>query len=164
VNQDHHARFAARRLAFQAMHDSGFFALPNPWDNGGVRCLERLGFRALASTNAGYAWSLGVNDREVGLERMLDHLRHLCEATDLPINADFESGYADEPDELAANVARAAATGVAGLSIEDLAGDHLTSSSSVAPRGSSSGATTSTTRWRAWWPTPKPAPTASPLP
>ncbi len=134
MNQDHQARFAARRLAFRAMHESGFFALPNPWDIGGVRRLERLGFRALASTSAGYAWSLGVNDREVGLEQMLDHLRHLCEATDLPINADFENGYADEPEELAANVARAAATGIAGLSIEDLAGDHLYDTAFAAQR------------------------------
>ena len=134
MNQDLHARFAARRLASRAKHVSGFFALPNPWDIGGVRRLERLGFRALASTSAGYAWSFGVDDTEVGLEQTLEHLRHLCEATELPINADFENDYADEPEQLAANVVRAAATGVAGLSVDDLTDDHLYDTAFAAQR------------------------------
>ena len=119
------AGLAARRLNFKVMHESGFFALPNPWDVGSVRRLESLGFLALASTSAGYAWSLGVDDRELSLEQVIQHLGQLCEATNLPVNADFENGYADLPEEVADNVLRAAATGVAGLSIEDLANDGV---------------------------------------
>lgn len=111
---------AARRADFRAMHEDGFFVLPNPWDQGGVRRLERLGFRALASTSAGYAWSLGVDDRELTLDQVLAHLSELCGATNLPVNADFEHGYAEAPEQVAANVRRASATGLAGLSIEDM--------------------------------------------
>ncbi len=114
------ASVADRRRDFRAMHESGFFVLPNPWDLGSVRRLESLGFRALASTSAGYAWSLGVEDRDLGLEQVLAHLRWLCAVSHLPINADFENGYADDPEAVASNVDLAAEAGVAGLSIEDL--------------------------------------------
>lgn len=112
---------AARRENFRALHENGFFILPNPWDIGGVRRLERLGFRAVASTSAGYAWSLGVDDRQLTVDQVVEHLVELCGSTVLPVNADFENGFADEPAALARNVRRAALTGVAGLSIEDLA-------------------------------------------
>lgn len=115
----------AKRIAFRKLHESGHFILPNPWDVGGIRRLEKLGFAALASTSAGYAWSLGREDQELTLEETLAHLRLLCAATDLPINADFENGYAHRPEDVAANVALALETGVAGLSIEDLNGDSL---------------------------------------
>lgn len=116
---------ATKRAAFRALHEQGCFVVPNPWDIGSVRRLERLGFKALASTSAGYAWSLGVEDGEVTLEEALDHLRTLCAATDLPINADFEAGFADQPEDVATNVALAVETGVAGLSIEDRTGGEL---------------------------------------
>lgn len=116
---------AAKRATFRKLHESGHFILPNPWDVGGIRRLEKLGFAALASTSAGYAWSLGREDQELTLEETLAHLRLLCAATDLPINADFENGYAHRPEDVAANVALALETGVAGLSIEDLNGDSL---------------------------------------
>src|SRR5688572_12927278 len=107
------------------MHRAGFFVLPNPWDIGGVRRLEALGFRAIASTSAGLAWSLGKEDLTLSLEQVLDHLRLLCAATELPVNADFEGGFAVKPDAVAANVRLAVETGVAGLSIEDLDGEQL---------------------------------------
>jgi 2-methylisocitrate lyase-like PEP mutase family enzyme len=116
---------ASKRAAFRALHAAGCFVLPNPWDIGGVRRLEKLGFAALASTSAGYAWSLGRADNELSRDDVLAHLRTLCAATDLPVNADFEDGFADDPDEVGANVTLAVATGVAGLSIEDRAGKDL---------------------------------------
>lgn len=116
---------AEKRAAFRALHASGCFVLPNPWDIGGVRRLEKLGFQALASTSAGIAWSLGRVDNELSRDTVLDHLRTLCAATDLPINADFEDGFASTPDGVAANVKLAVATGVAGLSIEDRDGKGL---------------------------------------
>jgi 2-methylisocitrate lyase-like PEP mutase family enzyme len=116
---------AAKRAAFRKLHESGHFIIPNPWDIGGVRRLEKLGFKALASTSAGAAWALGKEDGELTLDEALNHLRLLCAATDLPINADFEAGFADDPDGVAANVTRAVDTGVAGLSIEDLTGTDL---------------------------------------
>jgi 2-methylisocitrate lyase-like PEP mutase family enzyme len=115
----------AKRAAFRALHDQGCFVIPNPWDIGGVRRLERLGFQALASTSAGYAWSRGRDDRQLTRDEVLGHLRELCSATDLPFNADFEAGFADEPEEVAANVLLAIETGVAGLSIEDRTGEEL---------------------------------------
>ena len=115
----------SRRRAFREMHHSGFFVLPNPWDIGGVRRLEALGFRAIATTSAGLAWSLGQEDLTLSVEQVLGHLRELCAATDLPVNADFEGGFAVQPDGVAANVRLAVETGVAGLSIEDLRGDRL---------------------------------------
>jgi 2-methylisocitrate lyase-like PEP mutase family enzyme len=115
----------AKRAAFRALHERGCFVLPNPWDIGSVRRLEKLGFRAVASTSAGMAWTLGLEDGEVLLDDALRHLRLLCGSTDLPVNADFEAGFADDPKEVAANVRLACDTGVAGLSIEDRTGRDL---------------------------------------
>lgn len=117
--------FAARRAAFRALHDDGCFILPNPWDAGSAVRLKKLGFKALASTSAGAAWALGHDDGGLSRDQVLDHLRMLCVATDLPVNADFEAGFADEPEGVAANVALAVGTGVAGLSIEDRVGRDL---------------------------------------
>jgi 2-methylisocitrate lyase-like PEP mutase family enzyme len=116
---------AARRAAFRSLHKEGCFVLPNPWDVGSARRLERLGFKALASTSSGYAWSLGREDGELSRDEVLGHLRVLCAATELPVNADFEAGFADDPEGVAANVALAVGTGVAGLSIEDRTGREL---------------------------------------
>jgi 2-methylisocitrate lyase-like PEP mutase family enzyme len=115
----------ARRAAFRALHEEGCFLLPNPWDIGGVRRLEALGFQALASTSAGYAWSRGRADGGLTRDEVLSHLRDLCGATELPVNADFEAGFADRPEAVAANVLLAVETGVAGLSIEDRTGRDL---------------------------------------
>lgn len=115
----------ARCTVFRALHDSGCFVLPNPWDVGSAQRLQRHGFKALASTSAGMAWSLGRQDYAVALNDALAHLTMLCAATDLPMNADFENGFAHAPEDVAANVARGAVTGVAGLSIEDRNGSAL---------------------------------------
>lgn len=115
----------ARGAAFRELHRAGCFVLPNPWDLGSLRRLERLGFKAVASTSAGYAWSMGRQDGEMSRDEVLGHLRMLCGATDLPVNADFENGFADAPEDVAANVALAVATGVAGLSVEDRTGKEL---------------------------------------
>lgn len=115
----------AKRAVFRKLHESGHFILPNPWDVGSALRLEKLGFKALASTSAGFAWSIGREDGEATLEEVLTHLRALCNATNLPINADFEGGYADRPEDVAVNVTRAVDTGVAGLSIEDRTGQAL---------------------------------------
>ena len=115
----------SKRARFRELHREGCFVLPNPWDLGSVRRLEKLGFVALASTSAGLAWSLGQADNDLSLDVVLDHLRVLCASTDLPVNADFEDGFASSPDEVAANVTLAVATGVAGLSIEDRSGHSL---------------------------------------
>jgi 2-methylisocitrate lyase-like PEP mutase family enzyme len=117
--------WAERRARFRALHREGCFVLPNPWDAGSARRLEKLGFKALASTSAGAAWALGREDGQLGLEDALEHLAMLCRATTLPVNADFENGFADRPDDVAANVARALETGIAGLSIEDWSGSAL---------------------------------------
>jgi 2-methylisocitrate lyase-like PEP mutase family enzyme len=117
------ATTAEKRTIFRKMHESGCFVLPNPWDVGSARALQHLGFKAIASTSAGFAWSIGKADNRVTLEEVLQHLTMLCSAVDLPVNADFEGGFAHKPDKVAANVARAAKTGVAGLSIEDSTGD-----------------------------------------
>ena len=109
--------------AFRTLHDAGCFVMPNPWDIGTARALEQMGFKALATTSAGYAWSLARADNRVLLDEALDHLRVIAGAVALPVNADFEGGFADDPDDVAANVARAATTGIAGLSIEDSTGD-----------------------------------------
>lgn len=114
---------ADKRAAFRTMHEAGCFVLPNPWDIGSARALEHLGFKALASTSAGFAWSIGKPDNRVTLDDVCQHLTALCGAVDLPVNADFEGGFAHEPDKVAANVARGVRTGVAGLSIEDSTGD-----------------------------------------
>ena len=115
----------AKRAAFRALHQEGCFVLPNPWDIGGIRRLEKRGFKALASTSSGAAWAIGKDDGELCLNETLAHLRMLCAATDLPINADFEAGFADAPEDVAANVARTFDTGLAGLSIEDRTGRAL---------------------------------------
>ena len=114
-----------KRATFLSLHERGCFVLPNPWDLGGIRRLEKLGFKALASTSAGAAWALGRTDGELALDELLEHLRLLCAATDLPLNADFEAGFADEPEDVATNVALALGTGIAGLSVEDRTGRTL---------------------------------------
>lgn len=109
--------------AFRRLHASGCFVMPNPWDAGSARALEQLGFQALATTSAGFAWTLGRADNQVTLEEALEHLRVVVGAVGVPVNADFEGGFAVEPAQVATNVARAVATGIAGLSIEDSSGD-----------------------------------------
>ena len=107
---------------FRAIHESGCFVLPNPWDIGTTIYLERLGFEALATTSAGFAFSRGKSDGAIPRDEMLAHIREIVKATALPVNADFLAGYADEPEDVAANVRLCLATGVAGLSIEDSTG------------------------------------------
>lgn len=114
---------AEKRAAFRRLHESGCFVIPNPWDAGGARYLQSLGFKALASTSAGAAWSLGLPDNRLSVEQALTHIGALAQATDLPLNADFENGFADSAAGVGRNVARCLATGVAGLSIEDASGD-----------------------------------------
>jgi methylisocitrate lyase len=114
---------AERVAAFRALHRAGCFVLPNPWDVGSARALVSLGFRALATTSSGFAWSQGLRDNHISLEQALAHFRALAAAVPVPLNADFEGGFATAPEGVAANVARAAATGVSGLSIEDSTGD-----------------------------------------
>ena len=104
---------------FRELHASGCFVLPNPWDIGSARVLVHLGFKALATTSSGFAWTLGRRDNHVTLDQTLAHFREMASAVDVPINADFEGGFAIDPQEVAANVAKAADTGIAGLSIED---------------------------------------------
>jgi 2-methylisocitrate lyase-like PEP mutase family enzyme len=108
-----------KRAAFRALHEQGCFVLPNPWDVGSARMLQHLGFAALASTSSGYAWTRGRPDYAVTCADVLQHLTSLCDAVDLPVNADFESGFASDPEGVAANVGLAVQTGVAGLSLED---------------------------------------------
>lgn len=112
-----------RVTEFHRLHESGCFVMPNPWDVGSARMLETLGFPALATTSAGMAWTLGHRDDDVRLEEALGHLRLVAAAVGVPVNADFQSGYAVAPEDVAANVARATGTGIAGLSIEDASGD-----------------------------------------
>lgn len=112
-----------RCRAFRRLHESGCFVIPNPWDIGSARLLAGLGFQALATTSSGFAWTLGKADNHASLDETLGHLRALSGAVEVPINADFESGFARDPEGVAGNVGRAAATGVAGLSIEDSTGD-----------------------------------------
>jgi 2-methylisocitrate lyase-like PEP mutase family enzyme len=108
-----------RRACFRALHEQGCFVLPNPWDVGSARLLQHLGFSALASTSAGFAWTAGRPDYAVGLSDVLGHLSAICAAVDIPVNADFESGFASEPERLLENIRLAVGTGVAGLSVED---------------------------------------------
>ena len=112
-----------RIAEFQQLHSAGCFVMPNPWDVGSARALEQLGFKALATTSAGLAWTLGRTDTQVGRDQVLDHLRLIAGAVGVPVNADFEGGYAVEPADVAANVTMAVDTGIAGLSIEDSSGD-----------------------------------------
>jgi len=114
---------ADKRATFRTMHETGCFVLPNPFDVGSAKALAHLGFKAIASTSAGFAWTLGKADNRVTLDEVCDHLAALSAAVDIPLNADFEGGFADQPDGVGANVARAVTTGVAGLSIEDSTGD-----------------------------------------
>jgi 2-methylisocitrate lyase-like PEP mutase family enzyme len=112
-----------KRRAFRALHAAGCFVLPNPWDLGTARWLQRLGFQALATTSAGLAFSRGLPDAALGRDEVLAHLRELAAGTDVPINADYQAGYGATPDEVAASVRLAVDTGIAGLSIEDASGD-----------------------------------------
>jgi len=111
--------------AFRKLHESGCFVLPNPWDKGSAKCLQHLGFRAIATTSAGFAFTQGLPDTVTAISRdhMLSHIREIVTATALPVNADYQNGYADQPEEVASNVELCAATGVAGLSIEDATGN-----------------------------------------
>ena len=112
-----------RRRKFRRLHEAGCFVLPNPWDLGSARLLARLGFPALATTSSGFAWSLGRPDNHVTLDEALAHLRAIAAGVELPVNADFEGGFAVEPAAVGANVLLATETGVAGISIEDSTGD-----------------------------------------
>jgi 2-methylisocitrate lyase-like PEP mutase family enzyme len=122
------AALAARRKAFRSLHERGCFVIPNPWDVGSARYLEHLGFRALATTSAGFAFSQGLpdsgDDSVVTRERSLDYITSITTAVDLPVSADFMSGYGLEPEDVADSVRRCVATGVAGLSIEDSTSDR----------------------------------------
>jgi len=115
--------FTARRATFRKLHESGCFVIPNPWDIGTARYLLGLGFKALATTSAGLAFSRGLPDAAVSCDTMVSHIAEIVASTDLPVNADFESGYAQDPEGVAANVIRCVERGVAGLSIEDATGD-----------------------------------------
>jgi 2-methylisocitrate lyase-like PEP mutase family enzyme len=112
-----------RVAVFHRLHASGCFLMPNPWDAGSARALEQLGFAALATTSAGFAWTLGRADNQISLDQALEHLRSIAAAVSVPVNADFEGGFAVDPEGVAVNVKLAAATGIAGLSIEDSTGD-----------------------------------------
>src|SRR5690242_18129501 len=112
-----------KRAAFRALHRQGCFVLPNPWDAGSARMLQGLGFKALATTSSGHAWSLGVPDGAASRDAVLAYLHTIVDATDLPVNADFEDGFAADPEGVAESVRMAIDTGVAGLSIEDSTGD-----------------------------------------
>jgi len=112
-----------KRREFRRLHDGGCFVLPNPWDIGSARYLQGLGFKAIASTSAGFAFTQGLPDGAVSREMMLAHLSELSAAADIPLNADFEGGFADDPDGVAESVQLCCGTGVAGLSIEDSTGD-----------------------------------------
>ena len=109
--------------AFHRLHADGCFVMPNPWDAGSAIALEQTGFPALATTSAGFAWTQGRPDNGVRRDEMLEHLRQIAGAVSVPVNADFEDGFASEPDGVAVNVKLAAATGISGLSIEDSTGD-----------------------------------------
>jgi 2-methylisocitrate lyase-like PEP mutase family enzyme len=117
------ATTAEKRAAFRALHQSGCFIIPNPFDVGSAGALQHLGFKALASTSAGFAWTIAKADNRVSVDEVCDHLTALCAAVDLPVNADFEGGFAHEADKVGINVTRGVKTGVAGLSIEDSTGD-----------------------------------------
>jgi len=116
--------FAARRATFRRLHQSGCFVIPNPWDIGSARYLRSLGFKALATTSGGFAFSRGLADGAVSRDMMLTHIAEIVASVDLPVNADFEHGYADDPEAVAHNVGLCVKTGVAGLSIEDSTGNR----------------------------------------
>jgi 2-methylisocitrate lyase-like PEP mutase family enzyme len=115
---------ADKRRTFHRLHESGCFLIPNPWDVGTARYLQAQGFKALATTSSGFAWSHGHRDGAMSRDRVLDHLTEMVEATDLPVNADFESGFAPDAAGVAESVRLATQTGVAGLSIEDSTGQE----------------------------------------
>jgi hypothetical protein len=125
VDDTWRAALAARRRAFRALHERGCFVIPNPWDVGSARYLQHLGFKALATTSAGFAFSQGLPDFDlvVSRDRSLAHIGEIATAVDVPVNADFSSGYGREPSDVADSVMRCVATGVAGLSIEDATGE-----------------------------------------
>jgi 2-methylisocitrate lyase-like PEP mutase family enzyme len=112
-----------KRRAFRALHQGGCFVIPNPWNVGSARYLQGLGFKALATTSAGFAHAQGYSDGDVTRDMMLAHFHEIAQVADVPVNADFEGGYADDPDEVAENVKLCVATGVAGISIEDYTED-----------------------------------------
>src|SRR5713101_2085689 len=114
------------RAAFRKLHERGCFVIPNPWDIGSARYLRHLGFQALATTSSGLSFSRGLPDADWAVPRdtVLGHIAEIVAAVELPVNADFESGYAHEPEEVAGNVRRCVETGVAGPSIEDATGDR----------------------------------------
>jgi len=112
------------RGRFREMHQHGCFVIPNPWDVGSAKTLAHLGFKAIATTSAGYAWSQGQSDTQLNLSTVLEHLRQMVKATHLPVNADFESGFAVGADQVNKNVALALETGISGLSIDDSTGDR----------------------------------------
>jgi 2-methylisocitrate lyase-like PEP mutase family enzyme len=112
-----------RYTRFHRLHESGCFVMPNPWDAGTAALLAQLGFAALATTSSGSAWSMGRRDNHLPLEQALAHVQAVVESVNVPVNADFEGGFATDPDAVADNVRRAVGTGVAGLSIEDSTGD-----------------------------------------
>lgn len=118
-NSDYSARWAL----FRTLHESGCFVIPNPWDAGSARYLQHLGFKALATTSAGFAYTLGLPDAAVSRDAMLKNIADIVAAVDLPVNADFEAGYARDPEGVAENVGLCVETGVSGLSIEDSTGD-----------------------------------------
>lgn len=116
-------RYAARRAAFRRLHESGCFLIPNPWDVGSAHALAALGFQALATTSSGYAWAHAKPDHGPDVGAVLAYCQEIVDASDLPVNADFENGHAADLEGLQENVRRCVATGVAGLSIEDASGD-----------------------------------------
>ncbi len=115
--------FDPRIEEFRRLHAAGCFVIPNPWDAGSARALARLGFKAVATTSSGFAWTLGKRDNQIALDEAITHFRTLADAVAIPVNADFEGGFAVEPAGVASNVARAVETGIAGISIEDSTGD-----------------------------------------
>jgi 2-methylisocitrate lyase-like PEP mutase family enzyme len=118
------ATTSEKRAAFSRLHESGCFVIPNPWDIGTALYLQSMGFKALATTSAGFAWSRGAGDGGVTREAALAHIAELSAAVNLPVNADFEGGFADRPEDVAESVRLCVETGVAGLSIEDFTGDR----------------------------------------
>jgi 2-methylisocitrate lyase-like PEP mutase family enzyme len=118
------ATTADKTAEFRRLHESGCFVIPNPWDVGSARYLQSMGFKALATTSAGFAWSLGLSDGGMTRDTALAHFAQLAAAVDVPVNADFEGGFADAPEDVAESVRLCVATGVAGLSIEDFTGER----------------------------------------
>jgi 2-methylisocitrate lyase-like PEP mutase family enzyme len=118
------ATIAEKRAEFRRLHESGCFVIPNPWDVGSARYLQSMGFKALATTSAGFAWARGVSDGGTTRDMALAHYAELAAAVDVPLNADFEGGFADAPEDVAESVRLCVETGVAGLSIEDFTGDR----------------------------------------